>query len=75
MSLTAKQIKNYENNGYISPIDVLSKKEEHDNTEEIDLIQKNIIHFITYYRNFREKTEVVFFCRSFEFLIDIKIVI
>ena len=36
MSLTAKQIKNYENNGYISPIDVLSKKEAHEIREEIE---------------------------------------
>ena len=41
MSLTAKQIKNYENNGYISPIDVLSKKEAHEIREEIELIEKN----------------------------------
>ena len=40
MSLTAKQIKNYENNGYISPIDVLSKKEAHEIREEIELIEK-----------------------------------
>jgi len=40
MSLTAKQIKNYENNGYISPIDVLSQKEAHEIREEIELIEK-----------------------------------
>ena len=40
MSLTASQIKNYENNGYISPIDVLSKKEAHEIREEIELIEK-----------------------------------
>ena len=42
MSLTAKQIKNYENNGYISPIDVLSKKEAHEIREEIELIEKKM---------------------------------
>ena len=36
MRLTASQIKNYENNGYISPIDVLSKKEAYEIKEEIE---------------------------------------
>ena len=41
MSLTPKQIKNYENNGYICPIDVLSKKEAHEIREEIELIESH----------------------------------
>tara|TARA_B100000686_G_scaffold277076_1_gene296410 strand:+ start:568 stop:1392 length:825 start_codon:yes stop_codon:yes gene_type:complete len=40
MRLTASQIKNYENNGYISPIDVLSKKEAYEIKEEIEFIEK-----------------------------------
>ncbi len=40
MSLTANQIKNYENNGYISPINVLSKKEAYEIREEIEFIEK-----------------------------------
>ena len=39
MSLTASQIKNYEKNGYISPIDILSKKEAYEIREEIELIE------------------------------------
>jgi len=40
MRLSASQIKNYENNGYISPIDVLSKKEAYEIREEIEFIEK-----------------------------------
>ena len=40
MILTASQIKNYENNGYISPIDVFSKKEAYEIREEIEFIEK-----------------------------------
>ena len=58
MSLTASQIKNYEKNGYISPIDILSKKEAYEIREEIELIEnkwpgeldglgRNYIHLIS----------------------------
>ena len=58
MSLTADQIKDYEDNGYISPIDILSKDESNEIREEIERIEKdwpneldglgrNYIHFIS----------------------------
>ena len=40
MSLTADQIKYYEDNGYISPIDILSKDEANEIREEIEFIEK-----------------------------------
>ena len=40
MSLTADQIKDYEDNGYISPIDILSKDEANEIREEIEFIEK-----------------------------------
>ena len=40
MSLTADQIKDYEDNGYISPIDILSKDESNEIREEIEFIEK-----------------------------------
>ena len=38
MSLTADQINDYEDNGYVSPIDVLSKTEANEIREEIEFI-------------------------------------
>ena len=40
MSLTADQINDYEDNGYVSPIDVLSKTEANEIREEIEFIEK-----------------------------------
>ena len=40
MSLTADQSKDYEDNGYISPIDILSKDEANEIREEIEFIEK-----------------------------------
>ena len=40
MSLTADQINDYDDNGYVSPIDVLSKTEANEIREEIEFIEK-----------------------------------
>ena len=40
MSLTADQIKDYEDNGYISPIGILSKDEANEIRKEIEFIEK-----------------------------------
>ena len=42
MSLTADQINDYEDNGYVSPIDVLSKTEANEIREEIEFIEKKM---------------------------------
>ena len=58
MSLTTEQIQNYKDNGYVSPIDILSKKEAYEIREEIEFIEKkwpneleglgrNYVHFIS----------------------------
>ena len=56
--LTAKQLKDYEKNGFISPIDVLNKEEANEIREEIEKIEnkwpnelegigRNYVHFIS----------------------------
>ena len=40
-SLTSDQLKQYEEEGYVAPIDVLSKEEAKEVREEIELIEKN----------------------------------
>ena len=40
-SLKSEQIKQYKNNGYVAPIDVLSKEEAFEIRNEIENIEKN----------------------------------
>ena len=40
-SLTVKQIKQYQEEGYVAPIDVLSKEEAKEIRDEIECIEKN----------------------------------
>ena len=39
--LNAKQLKDYDNNGFVAPIDVLSLKEAEEIKKEIEHIEKN----------------------------------
>ena len=39
-TLTAKQLKDYEDHGYVAPIEVLSKKQAKEIKEEIENIEK-----------------------------------
>ena len=43
-SLSAEQLKKYEDHGFVSPIDVLSSKEATKIKEEIEYIEKNYYH-------------------------------
>ena len=40
-SLTSTQLKQYEEEGYVAPIDVLSNEEAKEVREEIEFIEKN----------------------------------
>ena len=41
-SLTSDQLRQYEEEGYIAPIDVLSREEANEVKEEIELIEKKM---------------------------------
>ena len=40
MNLTSNQLEKYKNNGYVAPLDVLSKKEAKEIRDEIEYIEK-----------------------------------